>query len=167
MIKTTNYLIIFLILLSSCSYKVQTKIIVLKDNNNQPYTKIVKLVRSNFNDFHNQTPIIISFATVKEDEIQSIRNKNEKYSNCTFKDSNLTIEKNKKKLKWYDIVEAIFLYIFGLILVGLFYLILFISTQISFLDMIHDKGDLKLIIISLLLASLYTIWLINYIMRHK
>jgi len=42
-------LIILMIILSSCSYKVQTKTIVLKDNNNQPYTKIIKILNQEKN----------------------------------------------------------------------------------------------------------------------
>jgi hypothetical protein len=38
-----------MIILSSCSYKVQTKTIVLKDNNNQPYTKIIKILNQEKN----------------------------------------------------------------------------------------------------------------------
>jgi len=40
------FLNIIIFILASCSNKVQTKTIVLKDNNNQPYTKVVKVVKS-------------------------------------------------------------------------------------------------------------------------
>jgi hypothetical protein len=94
MIKTTNYLIIFLMLLSSCSYKVQTKNIVLKDNNNQPYSKIVKVIKSvPITNYFNQSQKNIKFASVKLNYILEVSNSYIKYSPLKVKNNYNSEEK--------------------------------------------------------------------------
>jgi len=105
-------------LLSSCSYKVQTKTIVLKDNNNQPYPKIIKRLHLITNrriilpDPHNSACDII------------VSNQNQI---CINKNNFITSENNKSKYKTttYDdlritgyILWIIFMLFFGLLCVS-------------------------------------------------
>jgi len=138
-------------LLSSCSYKVQTKTIVLKDNNNMPYEKVVKVANSV--PINNKKPIIYT----------SIDN-NPKLELIQFKENiliNKPIKTPKKRLLGIKItpmntvaaVLALLLFIINLLLCGL--LILLVETDDTSNTL--AKIMVPLMFVPMLILELYSI----------